>query len=239
MLAKPWFWLLALTSSFAALGPSYAASEAMKDPHVEVRLVRDTGGELAVTFDIEPGWHIYWHNPGDTGMATTATIHPLHTPARFPGPERFVAPETGFVTYGYSGRAALFFASDGSEDPKKLQAEARWLACKERCVLQTASATLSKLEPVDLGSIRARLPQEVQPEVFYRGDTAVVTIEGGPFELFPPIPLEDQLAGFRSTKTGLELDLKSENSSILRVVLQRKDGRFLTFNLPSPPATKE
>ena len=106
-------------------------------------------------------------------------------------------------------------------------------------MLQKATATLSAGEPVELSALRARLPERAQPSVSYRGNTAVIVLDGGPFQLFPPVELEEQLTGFRPTATGLELDLKNSNWSKLPVVLQRQDGSFVSFELSSRPATKD
>ena len=47
-----------------------------KGPHISIKLIADqdsiTPGStftLGVIFDPEPGWHIYWKNPGDSGLA--------------------------------------------------------------------------------------------------------------------------------------------------------------------------
>jgi len=233
-LEKPLASLLVCLFLAVAVTP-LSMAKTPKDPQVDVRLVFDVVGDLALVFDIEPGWHIYWHNPGDSGMATTATVHPLHQPPRFPGPERFVEPDTGFVTYGYSGRTALFFPVPEAADATGFQAEARWLACKQRCVSQSAKVRLSSPDPVDLSAIRGRLPERIEPAVSYRRSTAVVVLGGGPFQLFPPVALEERLAGSRSTPAGLELDLLPGAATSLPVVLQRSDSRFVAFDLPSPP----
>jgi hypothetical protein len=230
---------LALATLFAGLPLAESAEPQQADPTVQLRLVEAGSNELALVFDIEDGWHIYWHNPGDSGMATSARLQPEDTPPRFPGPQRFVSEESGFVTYGYTGRTALFFDAAKQQTSAPPTAEARWLICRERCILQEGSAVLSSAVLSDLDALRRRLPNRVTPLISYREETAVVELSGGPFELFPPLALEERLVQFRSNSTGLQLDLKPGPSVPLPVVLKTTEGSFLTFNLPPPIPPKE
>ena len=64
---------------------------------------------VAVRQDIEPGWHTYWRNPGDSGGATTLTwTLPSGVAAGdivWPLPERQRL--AGLMNYGYSGEVYL------------------------------------------------------------------------------------------------------------------------------------
>ncbi len=199
---------------------------------MDVRLFADGDG-LALVFDIEDGWHIYWHNPGDTGMPTVATVNGAE--GRFPGPDRFVDADTGFTSYGYAGRTAFFF--DRPEGTPA--AEAKWLACKGRCVFQEASVGLSDGPGPDLTAVRARLPADVGPTVAADGLTLRVSLDGGPFELFPPTALEERLTAFRATPGGIELDLKAGDPATLPVVLKKADGTFVAFDVTFPGPDEE
>jgi len=59
---------------------------------------------LGVLLKIKPGWHVYWKNPGDSGMATKVNWKlPQGFEAgelRFPVPTRFVQPGD-VITFGY------------------------------------------------------------------------------------------------------------------------------------------
>ena len=54
---------------------------------------------------IKPGWHVYWRNPGDSGLPTTIDWQlPSGFSAgniRWPMPEHFV--QSGIGSYGYAG----------------------------------------------------------------------------------------------------------------------------------------
>jgi DsbC/DsbD-like thiol-disulfide interchange protein len=114
---------------------------------------------LGVRFDIEPGWHIYWRNPGGAGLATEVQWklpEGLEAgPLRWPLPVAFTQSE-GIPGYGYEGSVVL--ASELRAAPGLDAASAvvgagvSWLACKERCVLGSATleAPLNEL-PVDPG----------------------------------------------------------------------------------------
>ncbi len=137
----------------AALAAFPVAAAAAGDPHpVRARLVADVsqpspGQSLhaGVLLSIEDGWHVYWKNPGDAGLATEVRITlPQGVeagPVRWPAPHRFTQPG-GLAGYGYEG--SLLLASEvrmGGGPPaggSRVTAEASWLACKDICLLGSA-----------------------------------------------------------------------------------------------------
>ncbi|WP_428267774.1 protein-disulfide reductase DsbD domain-containing protein, partial [Haliangium sp.] len=134
-------------------GPN--ADGAEPDELVTIELLADTTAAapgqsmtLAVRFDIAPGWHLYWENPGESGLATEIEIAAPALdvgPVRYPGPVAFTSP--GPVTsYGYADRVLLsaparVVAADGPSVP--IAAVAYWLACREVCVRGSARASLA------------------------------------------------------------------------------------------------
>ncbi|TDJ04710.1 MAG: thiol:disulfide interchange protein [Deltaproteobacteria bacterium] len=115
------------------------------DPRVEARLLFDhsvatAGGKLraGVYFELDRGWHIYWRNPGESGLPTqldwqveAAQVGPV----QLPGPEVFT--EGGLTTYGYSGEVLL--ASDvtfdeGARGMQAVRVTAKFLVCRVRCI---------------------------------------------------------------------------------------------------------
>lgn len=110
---------------------------------------------LAATFRIPSGAHIYWQNPGESGLATEVRfdLPPSFRvgPTEYPGPQRFSA-ERGSVAYGYAGRVTLFAQLSTPADwtePAEISAHATWLACSDVCVRASGSAT-HWLSPTDL-----------------------------------------------------------------------------------------
>jgi thiol:disulfide interchange protein DsbD len=131
---------------------------------------------VAVTFDIHPGWHMYWENPGESGSPTDLAIE-LPTgcsmPERearkpridFPVPQIFSHGET---TFGYEKQVTLSFpvtfAADLSADACKsgpaAKLTARWLVCKERCLMGAFETSIDLAKPVDATNAAAKLLAE-------------------------------------------------------------------------------
>lgn len=96
---------------------------------------------LALEFRLAPGWHIYWSNPGDAGLAPQVA---LDAPAaagaiNFPPPEYLL--QDGVAAYVLSGDVVLPFRATGVGG--QVQAQARWLVCRDICVPEHAAFTLS------------------------------------------------------------------------------------------------
>jgi thiol:disulfide interchange protein len=145
-----------LVAAFAIAATARAASPtALADP-VAARLVPEAGsvvpgGTLWVDLhlDIAPGWHIYWRNPGDSGLPTEIA---WDLPAGFsagevawPAPERFVLGTIG--NYGYHGSADLLvpIAAPAQLEPGAavhLAANATWLVCSDICIPGEAKLAL-------------------------------------------------------------------------------------------------
>lgn len=125
--------------------------------HATVSLVSDKStivpGEsfnLAVHFDLEPGWHIYWKNPGDSGRAPKIEFSPVQGivyPKDFswPAPKR-IPYNKNLINFGYDGSVWLpLEASIEKSFDKKLltvSSSINWLVCKEDCVPGKADLTL-------------------------------------------------------------------------------------------------
>jgi thiol:disulfide interchange protein/DsbC/DsbD-like thiol-disulfide interchange protein len=91
--------------------------------------------------EIKPGWHVYWQNPGDSGLPTTIDwkLPPGVSAGRilWPVPEHFV--QNGIGNYGYAGAVDLLLPIAGSKEliigqTAMLDAEVSWLACADICI---------------------------------------------------------------------------------------------------------
>src|SRR6266566_8520361 len=107
---------IVLMAALTATWP--ARAEGPPDPKdlVKAELVAETASLAPATtlwvdlhLAIKPGWHVYWRNPGDSGLPTTIE---WSLPRGFsagdilwPVPERFV--QGGVGNYGYAGSANL------------------------------------------------------------------------------------------------------------------------------------
>lgn len=108
---------------------------------------------LAARFDIAPGWHIYWQNPGESGLATDVTfgVPPGFTIGvlRWPGPMQFDSPGD-IASYGYHELAMLSAPVTAPDEVDaaamggavRFSVEASWLACREVCVRGKGAAAI-------------------------------------------------------------------------------------------------
>jgi DsbC/DsbD-like thiol-disulfide interchange protein len=138
---------------------------AAEPDRVGARFVTDSrhlepGGSLVlgVLLEMEPGWHVYWKNPGDSGLATDVQLQ-LPTgfvagPLLWPLPIAFKQPGD-LIGYGYEDSVLL--ASEVRvpdrlpKDPLTVKASVSWLACKDVCVL--GSAELEEKLPLERAEV--------------------------------------------------------------------------------------
>jgi thiol:disulfide interchange protein DsbD len=93
-----------------------------------------------VQLEMDPGWHTYWKNPGESGQATEIkwTLPPGVTAGeiRWPLPQKL--PPAEVTTYGYEDKTILLvpltLASNVPPGPLEISAKLSWLECKEACV---------------------------------------------------------------------------------------------------------
>jgi DsbC/DsbD-like thiol-disulfide interchange protein len=116
---------------------------------VKVELLTDVANvkpgdifSIGVLFKIKPAWHIYWKDPGDSGLPTSIKfVLPDEFSVgklQWPVPARFYRPGD-IIDYGYA-ESALFLAkvktptsiSHGSSVP--IQARITWLSCEKVCI---------------------------------------------------------------------------------------------------------
>ena len=133
---------------------------------VDVELIADvsiiqSGNDfkLGVLLDIEPGWFIYWKNPGASGDPTQVdfALPPdfVHGPLRWPSPIRVTSPDA-IEGYGYRDQVLLQTDVQASNhDPDHdwhLTATVNWLACQEECL--PGQAFIELLLPVSISGTR-------------------------------------------------------------------------------------
>ena len=91
---------------------------------------------VALRLQLAPGWHTYWRDPGDAGIAPEVTLKtdPTATigPVQFPAPER--VREGDLMTYAYTGDLVLPMAVTPGSGNITLKADANWLVCNDICV---------------------------------------------------------------------------------------------------------
>jgi len=100
------------------------------------------GSQVMLIFDfkMEKDWHIYWKNPGDSGLPTEIKVEaekPIDTLQLFwYPPEKFTFDD--LVNYGYSDSVRLVYLlivpKTTKEGTYKVKATVNYLACKEECL---------------------------------------------------------------------------------------------------------
>lgn len=187
-------------------------------PHARARLISEEGafvpGAVAmvgVTFDIDPGWHLYWNGVNDTGFPITIDLtlpdgyRAMET--LWPAPHRHVS-EGEILDHIYEDRVTLLIpvvvpegAAAGTS--VTIKAGLEWLECAEGCipgaaevelvvpVVGTRSEALPSAEAARFKEARARLPKELPAPSRdvtwqWRGDTLTVRGAGAAGMWFYP-----------------------------------------------------
>lgn len=181
-----------------------AATGAAEESHVRARLVSDAGelqpGEsfhLGVLLEPELGWHVYWRNPGEAGLATEIDFKVPEGfevgELRWPAPVFFEQPG-GLAGFGYDASvvlAAEVTAPERLPSATSVSVTASWLACKDVCVLGSAKLKAelplrgAELESSKkaLGTWSEMLPVDVASGRFSLSTTGGPVPETGPVDM--------------------------------------------------------
>jgi len=139
--------VLLLLLPLAAALPAQAATDSADAPHVHVQLVVpfvdvNAGNErmIGLYFKLEPGWHIYWKNPGDAGepphVKWTLPSGITAGQMQFPTPKRL--PLGTLMDFGYESEVLFPFdvkvATNSAFGHAKLHAKVDWLVCSSSCI---------------------------------------------------------------------------------------------------------
>ncbi|UFP95404.1 thioredoxin family protein [Gloeobacter morelensis MG652769] len=175
------FWLAV---GFTVLTAPVAAIP-VRSAHTEAELISEVSSVqpgrpfwVALRLKMDPEWHTYWLNPGDSGTATTLQWQQpagvQASPIRWPYPQRISAPP--LASYGYEGTVYLLSEIQAPADLKPgqklaLRAKAEWLECKVECLPGAgtvalelpvqAEAAVPSAHADAIASARGRLPVTV------------------------------------------------------------------------------
>lgn len=167
----------------AALMPAglAAAADVVTTPRVEARLVSEgkgipvSGGTISLGLHqrMQPGWHTYWRNPGESGEPTTIvwTLPPGFTASEiiWPHPERI--PFGELANYGFSDEVLLRVELTAPTSLKvgdmvPIKADVAWLVCKDICIPEKVSLdlTLPVVREVELFRFNQSIDQGLFPD---------------------------------------------------------------------------
>jgi thiol:disulfide interchange protein DsbD len=106
---------------------------------------------VGVEFHLDPEWHCYWKNPGDSG--TPPEIR-WHLPPKWQANElewpvpAILKVQGGLVNYGYENDVVFLYRlvppSDATVGPAKLEADASWLVCQDICLPASQQVSLTQ-----------------------------------------------------------------------------------------------
>ncbi len=115
----------------------------------QTALVPGATAMVALRLAIDPGWHTYWRNPGESGLPTTLAWHlpPGYAAGEIVWPAPRALPAGPLMNYGYEGEVfhlvPLAIPADAQPGATTaLAARAEWLVCKETCIPEGADLTL-------------------------------------------------------------------------------------------------
>lgn len=182
-----------------------ALSNAADAQHLHVQLVfpetqlsATAANHAGLYFKLEPGWHVYWKNAGDSGepprINWTLPKGVSAGPLQFPPPTRL--PLGPLMDFGYENEVLFPFSVDVAKTAKRgpavLHANVNWLVCRDVCIPG-----------------KAELEQNVQivsgtPAGGPAADQALWNRLG--HDLPAPLPAGDK-AVFQATATGFRLQV--------------------------------
>jgi len=170
--------LATATVSWAAGSPPAsvnAAPASVQAPHLRVSLVSDVTAvepgmpaHLGLLFDLEPGWHVYWLNAGDSGeppsVKWTLPAGFAAGALQFPAPKRL--PLGPLMDFGYEHQVLLPATLTVPQESKgaAIGADVTWLVCRQACIpgkahlgltLPAGTAGLSPAAPLFASTLSA------------------------------------------------------------------------------------
>jgi thiol:disulfide interchange protein len=146
--------LLLLLALFALSSSAFAETKSIKK-HITVELISEKASvksgedlDVGIKFNLDPEWHVYWQNPGDSGEAPRiAWALPRDIkagPINWPPPEKIIVGP--LADYGYANEVLLIstlkIPEFVSEKPFEIKAKVKWLVCREVCIPGNADLEL-------------------------------------------------------------------------------------------------
>jgi len=173
---------LLLTLTAPGLAGAQGAMTAVKAKDlVRARLVAESEAlvpgrtvTLGLHMAMKPGWHVYWRNPGDSGlppeMAWRLPAGFSVGPVQWPVPERI--PVQTLMNFGYEGAVTLLVPLAVPESARagetvRLSGTLSYLVCEEICIPGSAELSL------DLPVAAAAEPASGQAALFARARAAL------------------------------------------------------------------
>ncbi|MDH5721841.1 MAG: protein-disulfide reductase DsbD family protein [Alphaproteobacteria bacterium] len=196
--------------------PSYAMDEHGPFTHVTItpesnKVEAGQSLIMAITIDLAEHWHVYWANPGDSGLPVSVEWESGQDievkDIKWPIPDKI---NTDFLSnYGYYDQVTLLqpitFPENIAEGKIELRAKVNMLVCNEICIPESQSVVVTLNDPLafkkDNGAYIEEagkfLPETLEGDFSYREkdgfllvklaleDSERINLEGQNLEFFP------------------------------------------------------
>jgi thiol:disulfide interchange protein DsbD len=120
---------------------------------------------VGIRMVMRPGWHVYWRNPGDSGLPPEVawTVPPGFAAGALAWPAPHRIPVAHLMNFGYEGETVLLAEVTPPETlapgkPVTLRARLSYLVCERECVPGTADLQLA-LPVAQVGTSTGTNPQ--------------------------------------------------------------------------------
>jgi DsbC/DsbD-like thiol-disulfide interchange protein len=149
--------LLWLAVFVSLLSAACARAQSTPENHAKIQLISEEKSIrharllwVGLLFELDPGWHIYWQNPGDSGEPPKIQWQLPHGfragVIRWPRPIRLGTPSVR--NYGYEGQVLLMTtiqppANFTAASPVPITANVQYIVCREICIPGKLAVTLS------------------------------------------------------------------------------------------------
>ncbi len=243
---------LAVCAMLALAEHSYAQSPAQT--HIKLELISEQAtaspGQplwVGVLFRLEPGWHIYWQNPGDSGEPPKIQweLPPGFTAGPILWPQPIRLGSGSVIDYGYEKQALLMAPIEGTSGHNatsipRLSADVKYIVCREMCIPGKAHLTLATpAGAADWAAWRALFQQTRAqfPKPMPAGwkvtavadkEHFILTVQARPqvssasfFPLDPSQIDNSSVQDFAPTRTGFRLTLKKSDQLTKPVAILR------------------
>ena len=146
------------------------------DVHIATTHLPNEGGEfyVVVTFKPKNGWHLYWENPGDSGMPPKVNFklpntQDTSTLLGYPAPKLLKTPPlTSFV---YDEPFSLVYQLNVNTNikPEDISIDINWLTCKHTaCAPETTTVTLKEAEIITTKAVQNIV--DTLPQLLFKGE---------------------------------------------------------------------
>lgn len=201
---------------------------------------------VALRLNVEKGWHFYWKNPGDAGLAPSVEwqLPPGFTAGalEWPYPHRFEI--DSLVGFGYEGDVWLLAPITPPKDLKetsvKISAKVDWLVCDDASCLPGSATVKADLnvspeaapssKSGEFAKARALLPsKDWQIEALRKGDLIELKLQAPQENLpsFTEVEFFPESASVVDSKVQAVLTQDPEQSGVFRVVLRSEGNASL------------